>query len=248
MSRVAPRIASILLLCPLLAVAAVAEQENTPSSQDVSANTVARMHRFQYLAPRDAWTIAQNQCQVMRNGRSCLGSMYEDKLYIQIQADEKTHAAIAAALKEMDAPPPTQTFELLLLEAAKEGPSDDVLPEGARKALEGLKGFLPYRSFRLIDTGWFRTSSRAEIALGGSTGYAAELRFRGDPASGAPLVVERFELVKTTLAPEGAEGKPQSKMILSTSLTVSVGETVVLGTSKLDGGDKALVVLLTAVK
>jgi hypothetical protein len=29
---------------------------------------------------------------------------------------------------------------------------------------------------------------------------------------------------------------------------MNVGETVVVGTSKLDGGDKALVVLLTAAK
>ena len=37
-----------------------------------------------------------------------------------------------------------------------------------------------------------------------------------------------------------------TREILSTSFSIKVGETLVVGTSKLDGGDEALVVLLTA--
>ena len=36
-------------------------------------------------------------------------------------------------------------------------------------------------------------------------------------------------------------------MLLTTSVELAVGETVVVGTSKLNGGDRAMIVLLTAV-
>ena len=39
----------------------------------------------------------------------------------------------------------------------------------------------------------------------------------------------------------------KSRSIIDTSFTMDVGETVVVGTSRLAGGDKALIALLTAV-
>lgn len=43
-----------------------------------------------------------------------------------------------------------------------------------------------------------------------------------------------------------AKGRPRELQLLATSFSMTVGETLVVGTSKLDGGDEALVVLLTA--
>jgi hypothetical protein len=45
----------------------------------------------------------------------------------------------------------------------------------------------------------------------------------------------------------GAQQQPVARGVVQTSFAMDVGETVVVGTSKLDGGDAALVVLLTAV-
>ncbi len=42
------------------------------------------------------------------------------------------------------------------------------------------------------------------------------------------------------------EGDPRYREVIFSNLTLSVGETVVVGTSRLIGGDRALIVLLTA--
>jgi hypothetical protein len=47
--------------------------------------------------------------------------------------------------------------------------------------------------------------------------------------------------------PEVAKQETVHKDIVETSFSMKVGETVVVGTSKLDGGDEALVVLVTAL-
>jgi hypothetical protein len=53
------------------------------------------------------------------------------------------------------------------------------------------------------------------------------------------------EFYLTTITKTGAVyGRP----LLSTTFSMELGETVVVGTSKLDGPDKALVVLLTALR
>ena len=76
-----------------------------------------------------------------------------------------------------------------------------------------------------------------------------DLRFAGDPAGGKPLQIETFELSRRQMVPaEGGAVQMANFDVLRTSFSMNVGETVVVGTSKLDGGDKALVVLLTAAK
>ncbi len=237
MSRKTTAIGTMLAFLPLLALAAPSPGEAPPPAASDSSKTVSRVYHFQYLAPKEAWGIAQEQCRAATRGPGCYGQFFDDKSYMQIQADEATHAAIAEALKAMDLPPATQTFQLLLLEASKTGATDDTIPESARQALEGLQGFLPYRSFHVIDSGWVRTSSKVAMTLGAG-GYNVGFEFRGDPRSGGTLAVDDFVLTSAA----------SQKTILRTSLTLSVGETVVLGSSKLDGGDKALVVLLTAAK
>jgi hypothetical protein len=76
------------------------------------------------------------------------------------------------------------------------------------------------------------------------------LRFRDRVAE--QLFVEAFALDAPAVLPddpggaEGARKRPRSQRLLATSFSMAVGETLVVGTSKLDGGDEALVVLLTA--
>ncbi len=236
----------LLLLFPLLGLATATAEEAAPAAKDGADKTFTRVYRYQYITAKQASGLVYQQCTgAMKAGYACgTTEVLENRSMIQVRADEATHAAIAAALKEVDLPPPTQSFQLLLVEASKGGTSDDAIPENARQALDALRGLLPYKSFRVIDIGWFRTSSSARISLGGPRGYESVLRFRGDPKSGGALFVEDFELVLAV----------SKYPVLTTSLTMNPGETVVVGTSKLvtdsklDGGDKALVVLLTAVK
>lgn len=63
---------------------------------------------------------------------------------------------------------------------------------------------------------------------------------------GVRIEVQEFKLERTPQrSPDGEDVSP--KDLLRTSFQLDSGETVVVGTSRLNGGDSALVVLVTAV-
>jgi hypothetical protein len=80
--------------------------------------------------------------------------------------------------------------------------------------------------------------------------YSINLRFR---ATGGPdskdLFVDALELHEDLSSPPaGVKGPNRSpRSLIKTSFGLKQGETIVVGTSKSDDGDEALVLLLTAV-
>jgi len=97
--------------------------------------------------------------------------------------------------------------------------------------------------------------ARTQARLVGRQGaqYELELRFRN---AGTPedrgLFVDGFVLKAEPFQPPAlANGEKQAvrpgRRLIDTSFGLKEGETIVVGTSKVDGGDEALVLLLTAV-
>jgi hypothetical protein len=79
---------------------------------------------------------------------------------------------------------------------------------------------------------------------------AAALRARGGPETDRPLkaVVGQIAEAKRQLAnAEHAPANARGRSVIDTTFVMDVGETVVVGTSRIRGGDKALIALLTAV-
>jgi hypothetical protein len=201
---------------------------------------------------------------------------------------------------------------VLVLGDMQSGSTPDNVPPAAKKALADMKDFLPYKSYRLLDSQWTMGSSSVSTRLRGaddqdyslsmgarvidegsrSLSVTFQLREGGDNAvMRRPLAsineeqveAERRQVEALAAAkarglsenhPEvrgGASGGvsggvqggvaagsgsgrgfgvstiPRSGSLISTSFTMDVGETVVVGTSRLKGGDKALIALLTAV-
>ena len=212
--------------------------------------------------------------------------------------------------------PAPQGFSVVLVLGELQGaaPSDSV-PAAARKALADMKDFLPYKSYKLLDTQWTLCCGRSGIVtrLRGpeEQDYDLELdpspsdtsgkwnvRFtlrdpvgtvaRGetpsaDVARSASIVAQRAELEAKlrTLKERYSDTHPEvqalkkqlndlqmqqeqvraeetakryrlvasagrQRAMIDTSFTMDIGETVVVGTSRLKG-DKALIALLTAV-
>jgi hypothetical protein len=192
---------------------------------------------------------------------------------------------------------------VLVLGDLQDGPTSDNIPAGARSALADLKDFLPYRSYRVLDTTWILASSTTQQAVTSrlrgldEQDYEVELdrmpmspsslqiRFRmSEPGGYAPqnagLKAEiqqmmaaraalenqlrqpatdpgtsnalRQRLADAELAIETRQNQLRSAAgfsgarMIDTSFTMSLGETVVVGTSRMRGGNKALIVLLTA--
>jgi len=215
---------------------------------------------------------------------------------------------------QMATMPAPQGFSVVLVLGEMQGAgAADNVPSAARKALADMKDFLPYKTYRLLDTQWTLCCGRSPIVtrLRGDEQdyYDLELepnrtdtsgkwyvRFslRNSPAGAAfaaaqpenddnrmtSLTVKREELenqirnlkqryndnhpevqkARTQLAEverqqaqlrveatrRRAMVRPSNRTVIDTSFTMEIGETVVVGTSRLQG-DKALIALLTAV-
>ncbi len=147
----------------------------------------------------------------------------------------------------------TYSFQISLLLADVEGDGTyEGLSKNAQKALEDLKDFLPFQSYRLLDFAWLRTSMRSSAQVKGPDGRTFQLSMHlgswGDQSSGK-IHISNFDLRETSGVNLDVEAgllqAPQE--LISTSFSMEEGETVVVGTSRLDGDQRALVVLLTAV-
>ena len=159
----------------------------------------------------------------------------------------------------------SQLFHVTLVAASKSGGGTATgnLPKGVAKALDDIKDFLPYQSYRVVDSALVRASHEAHPRLKGPNGalYTADMVFREAPQEGGgrSFLVEHFELSKMPrledlerVMAEDRSGRPALAPLapepnLTASFRIAKGETVVVGSSRLDGGDDALIVLLTAV-
>ncbi len=156
----------------------------------------------------------------------------------------------------------TYTFQLVLLTAELDGPAGfEHVPANARKALEDVRTFLPYKSYHLLDMAWMRSSGYAEAQLSGPDGvsFSTQIRFRASSDEPGRIDIQRFVLVSPQPLPKllgtppagGAATAiapaPPIRPVLESSFGMKAGETVVVGTAKLDGPSRALVVILTAL-
>ena len=172
---------------------------------------------------------------------------------ITIQAPPRIHAMVATMVARQSEVPRTQTFQIVLLMAGP-GPGgiQQGVPAAARAALEEARQFLPFRSYELLDSALLRSDGAAGAMMSGTEGrgFRAGLNFDTiGTRDGYKLLVRQFTIDRVvTLQMPGEPPRKEHEDIISTSLTIEPGETVVVGTSKLNGGDKALVVLLTALR
>jgi len=212
-----------------------------------------------------------------------------------------------------------QGFSVVLVLGDLQGStSTDNMPAAARAALGDLKDFLPYKSYRALDTAWILGSTRMREATSRLRGpddqdYEVRLYPALVPTATTPVLQVRFvfhepggvgvyvkgsndnaraEQLRTRLADlqsiraaleaeqkaaasaPAAQRRPASEFqqqladinrgitvaesqlrdartsdgstLIDTTFTMSIGETVVVGTSRVRG-DKALIALLTAV-
>ena len=136
-------------------------------------------------------------------------------------------------------------FHIVLLIAGGEGgESLDDLSENAREALDDVRSFLPFKSYSLLDTALIRSNRQGNGVLRGPHGqeYRVQISFGSDRDNEQKLMFHSFRLMDRGLPQE----ESQPKMLIESSFSIMAGETIVVGTSKLNGGEEALVVLLSA--
>ena len=197
---------------------------------------------------------------------------------------------------------------VLVLGDVQEGTTSDNIPAAARAALADLKDFLPYRSYRVLDTAWVLASSQTRQAVTSrlqgpdeqdyevtldrmpvgpsslqvrfemrepdgnaerraavadreralkrelnqllATHVALESQLKRLDAAHPDAAALRQRLADNEIAIEAMKGQaryaPGGATLIDTSFNMALGETVVVGTSRMRGGNKALIILLTA--
>jgi hypothetical protein len=229
------------------------------ASTELCAQTGRNVHntsyRIGFLGSHAAEVLAWGQCpEEARDDCAVATATADGKLFLNVRADAATHERIARALAEKDRPL-TQSFQITLLVASnRRGASGSELAPGVQKAVEELRELVPYESYEVLDTLWLRGTAgdlmRGRLVGKNEIGHEMVLRFRalGGPDS-KDLFVDGFSLTEepgnNLQKPGGGSRGP--RRVLDTSFGLKSGQTIVIGTSKLDGGEESLVVLLTAV-
>lgn len=143
----------------------------------------------------------------------------------------------------------TRLFQVVLLRASMSGADElAALPKNAGKAVADIRDFLPYKSYRVLDSGLLRAAEMTATSLRLDQ-YDVRVTFKMSGANKlnvSPFTLERVRKPGTTPLPPGVAPPAPEKPPIATSFSVDVGETIVVGSSKLGGGD-ALVILFTAL-
>lgn len=147
-------------------------------------------------------------------------------------------ARISAVIGEYDMPPRIYKVDLQLVSASREA-SPQPVPKGMEELAEKLSGVLRFNSFRRI----------GQIAASGEEGDSTVLALDGyrasfdfgeyDPIS-RTLRISEFRLDRT-----GGEDA-QSAPLLTTSLNVGIGQTVILGAARQPNAGRALMIVVSA--
>jgi hypothetical protein len=240
------------------------------------------------------------------------------------QAVEHASSPFPKKISEAGDAPQRQGFSLVLLLGDMQGAdAQEALPMSARRALTDMKDFLPYKSYRVLDTQWtLCCSNMSSTSISRLRGvedqeYEVELRSSQEPAgrlsvrfflrepgtfrttavkaadpdraaridseifaleqqlidltaeqtitrqkseaglkdpADLPRLSERIEktkqriqTLKRELPVASSDKTSDGRSIIDTTFRMDIGETVVVGTSRLKGGSRALIALLTAV-
>jgi hypothetical protein len=258
-----------LVLCGLafagLAGAAPAQEKPQEKPAAPQRNTYLSNYEIRFLGPHAAETLAWDQCPKDRDN-ACQVRVYSEVkqegsnalTILEVRTDGETHEKISRALARQDIGPETQTFFLVLLAAGpKPLPTPQQLSPNAHKALQDLQGFLPYKGYEVLDSTLLRGTKSMTGRLVGRNGqgYDVEIFFQqpGGPDS-KTLYVSGFTFGEdgpVSIPPPTPEAsksmvRPPRTRLIRSSFTINQGETLVVGTSRIDGTDQALVLLLTA--
>jgi hypothetical protein len=142
-------------------------------------------------------------------------------------------------------------FQIILLRGATTGSAEITgLPKNAEKAIRDIRDFLPFKSYSLLDSGLLRVQDMGKKRLDGIPPQQYEFRVSYSDLPNGKINVWDFDVEPVKAAggaplPRGVAPEAVHP-IISTSFTVDIGETIVVGSSKL-GGDQALIVLFTAL-
>ncbi len=163
-----------------------------------------------------------------------------------ISGDPSAVKTIEEEVGKLDLPPVEFTLKLYLLRAADRGEADAEIKDLA-PVIEYLKGVVRYQSFSVMHTGILRMQERGEGRLTLGAPQAAFHVLLVPSSADRESRTVRFgevDLRQTWTTRSGQNESSQERTILHTSVQLKDGEVAVLGASRIDGEDEALVLVV----
>lgn len=139
----------------------------------------------------------------------------------------------------------TRVMAEVTLQVVEASSDETVSNEAANLVPQELKDLMRFTRYRLLDSAFVRGTEREPMRLALAGTLTGEIQFEVRDATGNATPEEALLEVEVEInGPESSgRGRPA---LLETTTTVSSGETVVLGASRMRDGNNALIVLLTA--
>lgn len=223
----------IVLLVVIVALAALGA-----SAQQADAKIVVQTFKFKFKT-------ADRAAQVIRPLMSSEGT-------VAIQPGSNTLVVtdrganvdrITKAIDDYDVPSRTFKLEMKLVAAGRVQGNPPAVPDDLREVSTKLSGVLRFNSFEKV----------GELSLAGREGDAVKRDVDGsyhaeftigeyDPVTGS-VQLSDFRLGRYQQA---AAGKKELSDLLKTNLNLKIGQTVVLGASKLPESNRALMLIVVA--
>jgi hypothetical protein len=242
----------LLTLLPVSLAAKQAAEKPPEPPEPLPRDTQTIRYELHSMDLHTAEVLAWDQCAQKERCRVASTEITGHK-YLEVGAEPAVQEKIARALAREDRQPRTHGFQIVLLAAsAKPSGGAQEVPVNVQKALADLKGFLPFKSYEVLDTAWI--SGTQDRGLEGrlvdhqGAGYQVVLQFHdtGTPADHT-LFTDVFRVKAEPFRIPGSTDTRPGTVLIDTSFGLKEGETLVVGTSKVGGSNDALVVLVTAV-
>ena len=152
-------------------------------------------------------------------------------------------------LARLDTPQKQVSIRLYLVLAGRKSKKGSVTPEALKPVVKQLGRLFRYKTYRLLDSAFVRSTNNrhALVSLGGERRYQAKITPRFIPGPKGGRVRMEFRLYKPMILTSKATGpRTIRRHLVSSVTTVPNGTTVVIGASRLNGGDEALITVVTA--
>lgn len=156
-----------------------------------------------------------------------------------------------AAIREIDVKPADVLFTVqLVLGSETEDKTDAELQSDT--IIKELRKLLRYKGYTFLDSTLVRGLDRynAEIMLGRKAEFQLELRpevAREKPQDNIKVELRLRQISETFVTKDGKQVQvPKESILIRNQLNLKSGDKAVVGVSKLDGGDKGLILIVSA--
>ncbi len=156
-----------------------------------------------------------------------------------------------AAIREIDVKPADVLFTVQLVMGSETEDKTDPELQG-EPVIKELRKLLRYKGYTLQDATMIRgmDRERAEIVLGRKAEFQLEIRpevAREKPLDNIKIELRLIQVSETLGIKDGKNVQvPKESMLIRSQLNLKSGDKSVVGVSKLDGGDKGLILIVSA--